>query len=887
MIRQMSYIALLLAMCSLPTTAQVSSENYVQTTARISDTQSLSTIQYYDGLGRPTTKVTQGVTPQKENLVILQEYDGLGRENKTWLPVTSSSAYLNASDVASQSQRQYGDSRGYKTFVYEGSPLNRVSRLEGAGEAWSGHPVKTEYLVNASSSPLNCKYYRVSMQGVLQDKGYYPEGRLYVTKTTDEDGHVQYEFKNMAGNVILRRTMTGSNESADTYYIYDYRGNLAFVLPPNYQDEPSLSLYAYQYQYDGRNNCTYKKLPGCEPVYMRYNRANRLSFMQDGDLRKQGLWKFYVYDKLGRLVVTGTTASVSDVSESYTYAQYTGSGSLDGYALYGANTPEKALYNGNIAAMSWQVASRALQGYQLEYNNQSMLTDAKYGEGQSLENNKERYNEHLSYDKMGNIQSLLRYGLRDDSKYGLIDNLDYTYNGNQLTKVDDAVKGPYYAGAFHFVDGARASVEYTYDANGNMVKDLNKGISTIQYDINNEPRTISYSDGRNASYVYDAEGRKHSVSYNLTAMTSSQPQLSVMQSQDAVSANATNGQKTISYCGNIIYDGDETMVLNAVGYSLYDKSGNLSFHYYLKDHLGDNRVVMSEGGTVEQMNDYYPTGALMGSSMGGDKQRYKYNGKELDRLNGVDWYDYGARFYDGAILRWNGVDKLCEIMPAFNGYNYCLGNPLLLIDRDGMRPSKSEAALIASHVYGDNIELKGGWQLYDHIYKRKNGLQYGLYFRELPNGKMDYVLAFAGTNSWKDLQEDINQAMGTFNIPQFGNAQKIGEQFKKEFENGDRTFVGHSLGGGLAATASLTTGIPAITFNPAALSKNTKMLLNIANKESNQIVNYIVDGEFVDKLQRQAGLIPDGKIIRISNKKSNNSYMFNKHKIKIIIDIFK
>ena len=1089
MIRQMSYIALLLTMFTLPTTAQVSSENYVQTTERISDTQSLSTTQYYDGLGRPTVKVVQGVTPAKENLVMLQQYDGLGRENNSWLPVTSSSAYLNASDVASQSQRQYGDSRGYKTFVYEGSPLNRVSRLEGEGEAWSGHPVKTEYLVNASSSPLNCKYYRVSMQGVLQDKGYYPEGRLYVTKTTDEDGHVQYEFRNIAGNVILRRTMTGGNESADTYYIYDYRGNLAFVLPPNYQDEPSLSLYAYQYQYDGRNNCTYKKLPGCEPVYMRYNLANRLSFMQDGNLRKQGLWKFYVYDKLGRLVVTGTTASVSDVSESYTYAQYTGSGSLDGYALYGANVtpkslllvnyyddyaflnkcdavskqnlglnaslslesafpsnaapnakgyqtgkkvyltdgsnryvlssmyyglkgrvvqahstnmlggfehtytsytyagsplqakhvhtasgkrniqedyayeydhagrltktsysingstkrvltsiiyddygriksqtllgkesvnyeynlrswplsissshfnqklvyntpnngliPEKALYNGNIAAMNWQVASRDVKGYQLEYNNQSMLTDAKYGEGQSLGSNKERYNEHLSYDKMGNIQSLLRYGLRDDSKYGLIDNLDYTYNGNQLTKVDDAVKGPYYAGAFHFVDGARASVEYTYDANGNMVKDLNKGISTIQYDINNEPRTISYSDGRNASYVYDAEGRKHSVSYNLTAMTSSQPQLSVMQSQDAVSANATNGQKTISYCGNIIYDGDETMVLNAVGYSLYDKSGNLSFHYYLKDHLGDNRVVMSEGGTVEQMNDYYPTGALMGSSMGGDKQRYKYNGKELDRLNGVDWYDYGARFYDGAILRWNGVDKLCEIMPAFNGYNYCLGNPLLLIDRDGMRPSKSEAALIASHVYGDNIELKGGWQLYDHIYKRKNGLQYGLYFRELPNGKMDYVLAFAGTNSWKDLQEDINQAMGTFNIPQFGNAQKIGEQFKKEFENGDRTFVGHSLGGGLAATASLTTGIPAITFNPAALSKNTKMLLNIANKESNQIVNYIVDGEFVDKLQRQAGLIPDGKIIRISNKKSNNSYMFNKHKIKIIIDIFK
>ena len=887
MIQQMSYIALLLALCALPTSAQMSSENYVQSTNRLSDTQTLSTTQYYDGLGRPTAKVVQGVTPAKENLVMLQQYDGLGRESKQWLPVKSASAYQTASDVASLSKNQYGDSYAYKSSVYDGSPLNRVTRLEGEGEAWSGHPVKQEYLINSSSFPLNCKYYRVSMQGVLQDKGYYPENRLYVMKTTDEDGHEQYEFKNIAGNVVLHRTMTGSKESADTYYIYDYRGNLSFVLPPNYQDEPSLSLYAYQYQYDGRNNCIYKKLPGCEPVYMRYNRANRLSFMQDGNLRKQGLWEFYVYDKLVRLVVTATTASVTDVSESYTYAQYTGSGSLDGYALYGASvtpkslllvnyyddyaflnkcdaaskqslglnvsqalesafpsnaapnakgyqtgrkvyltdgsnryvlssvyyglkgrvvqshstnllggfehtytrytyagsplqskhihtasgkrnlqedyayeydhtgrhtktsysvngstkrvlssvvyddygriksqtllgketvsheynlrswplsissshynqkmayntsanglTPQKAMYGGNISAMSWQSANKAVQGYQLEYNSQSMLTDANYGEGQSLGSNKERYDEHLSYDKMGNIQMLLRYGLRDDNKYGLIDNLDYTYNGNQLTKVDDAVKGPYYTGAFHFVDGARASVEYTYDANGNMVKDLNKGISSIQYDINNLPRTISYSDGRKASYVYGADGKKLSVSYNLTAMTSSQPQLAVMQSPNAVSANATNGQKTIHYCGNIIYDGDETMILNDVGYALYDKNGNLSFHYYLKDHLGDNRVVMSESGTVEQVNDYYPTGALMGSSTGSDKQRYKYNGKELDRLNGLDWYDYGARFYDAEIVRWWVGDEKSNEYCSISPYVYCSNNPICIIDPDGKR----------------------------------------------------------------------------------------------------------------------------------------------------------------------------------------------------------
>ena len=222
-------------------------------------------------------------------------------------------------------------------------------------------------------------------------------------------------------------------------------------------------------------------------------------------------------------------------------------------------------------------------------------------------------------------------------------NLSYGYNGNQLTKVDDTVSGSYYAGAFHFVDGTKEATEYSYDAKGN----------------------------------------KHSVLYTLTAMTNALPQMPVMQSVDAASANAVNGQKVINYCGNIIYDGDETIVLNDVGYVKYDKGGNLSFHYYLKDHLGDNRVVMSESGAIEQINDYYPTGALMGSSTNGDVLRYKYNGKELDRLNGLDWYDYGARNYDAALGIWRSQDNLQEIHPDIGSYVYVYNNPMRMADPDG------------------------------------------------------------------------------------------------------------------------------------------------------------------------------------------------------------
>jgi RHS repeat-associated protein len=233
-----------------------------------------------------------------------------------------------------------------------------------------------------------------------------------------------------------------------------------------------------------------------------------------------------------------------------------------------------------------------------------------------------------------------------------------------------------------------------------------------------------------ASYVYDAEGNKLSVSYNLTAMSSAQPQMPVMQSTDVASANVSNGQKTIDYCGNIIYDGDETMILNDVGYALCNKDNNFSFHYYLKDHLGNNRVVVSEDGEIEQVNDYYPTGALMASSMGGDTQRFKYNGKELDRVNGLNWYDYGARNYDAEIVVWKGVDKMADKNVTTSLYGYCNSNPMRFIDPLGtdtvdLLPSpqqdyRSYTLKLDAKYFDDDPNVINVWGHGD-----QNGIQYG------------------------------------------------------------------------------------------------------------------------------------------------------------------
>jgi RHS repeat-associated protein len=91
-----------------------------------------------------------------------------------------------------------------------------------------------------------------------------------------------------------------------------------------------------------------------------------------------------------------------------------------------------------------------------------------------------------------------------------------------------------------------------------------------------------------------------------------------------------------------------------------------------------------------QQNHYYPFGMLNPSlstsnTLGALKDnRYLYNGKEFNDDFDLNWYDYGARFYDAQIGRWHSVDPLVEYFYSSTPYNYCFNNPLLFIDPFGM-----------------------------------------------------------------------------------------------------------------------------------------------------------------------------------------------------------
>ena len=138
-------------------------------------------------------------------------------------------------------------------------------------------------------------------------------------------------------------------------------------------------------------------------------------------------------------------------------------------------------------------------------------------------------------------------------------------------------------------------------------------------------------------------------------------------------------QMTLQYsAGHMYRNGKLERVDNPYGYW-----ADGSFHYHITDYQGNIRAVIDEDGTLEEVNNYYPYGGLMGAGAMG-VQPYKYGAKELDRENGLDLYDSHARFYDSMIGRTTSQDPLAEKYYEMSPYLWCAANPIKFGDKNGM-----------------------------------------------------------------------------------------------------------------------------------------------------------------------------------------------------------
>ena len=269
-----------------------------------------------------------------------------------------------------------------------------------------------------------------------------------------------------------------------------------------------------------------------------------------------------------------------------------------------------------------------------------------------------------------------------------------SYEGNQVVKIDDAAdESPSYSGAMHFRDAANEETEYTYDANGNMLTDSNKGITSIDYNvqdlpqcINIKPNVLGNSDNK-LCYTYSADGTKLSSTYKKddSQVLPYRPKpSSSIKTNGMVTPMVRLLENNYYYCSNLVYNNDRlSTILFDGGYASVDEGGGIVMHFYVKDHLGSNRLVVDGNGNIETVNHYYPFGALMGDRCGVSRNKYKYIGKELDTMYGWNMQDHEARWYDPVVGRWMATDPLQEKYESVSSYCYTANNPIRFVDTDG------------------------------------------------------------------------------------------------------------------------------------------------------------------------------------------------------------
>ncbi|WP_373552409.1 RHS repeat domain-containing protein [Haliscomenobacter sp.] len=345
---------------------------------------------------------------------------------------------------------------------------------------------------------------------------------------------------------------------------------------------------------------------------------------------------------------------------------------------------QNANYNGNITMIKSRTQGQSVTPtYGFMYDGLNRLTAGYYGErGTSTYSNLDRYTEVQAYDDNGNIVSLDRYGLAGGSA-GAIDDLNYTYtlNSNQISGITESVANTTFRdkGFKYYSSG-----NYTYDAAGNVTNEPSKG-AVIAYNYLNLPRLLTL--GSNTIEIeYDGGGNK-------------------------LRKTVKQGSTTLyiqNYLGGIEYNsGHLEAVFHAEGrvYNTNVGTGNTTpafrYEYAIRDHLGNTRILFTDknnngvlnvtAGTdneIIQENQYYPfgmnqEGAWMNDAAARDT-KYQYNSKELNDDFGLNWSDYGARWYDASIGRWNGVDLLAEKFTQHTPYNFTLNNPVVFLDPDGM-----------------------------------------------------------------------------------------------------------------------------------------------------------------------------------------------------------
>lgn len=365
------------------------------------------------------------------------------------------------------------------------------------------------------------------------------------------------------------------------YAKYNFVGNMTNSRMEHSIDAIKKVRVSYRFEYDhaGRVTKQWHSIDDEPEVLLSSTSYNELAESIETNIHSTDNGNSYIQSVDSRVDIQGRLTHINNAQRSNDGTFNNDANDQFGMELFYDTSPNgfafDTRFNGLLAGMTWSNATMSSidqRGYAYSYDRSNRLTASNYRE---KDNNLwatkvGHFDVSISdYDYNGNIERLTRKATVGGSAT-TIDDLTYTYNGNQLKAVNDATTQ-----TSGFKDGAELSTEYTYDANGNMITDSNKLIASIAYNQLNKPEVITFTSGDMITYTYDASGTrlKQEITVSGTLM------------------------RTYDYAGGMIFDnGELTEVGQSLGRLKVDVVGNdftYDYQYFLSDHLGNTRVMIA------------------------------------------------------------------------------------------------------------------------------------------------------------------------------------------------------------------------------------------------------------------------------------------------------
>jgi RHS repeat-associated protein len=297
-------------------------------------------VSYADDLGKPIESVQVQSSPARKDIIGFKDFDALGREAKKWLPYTSGQAsgmFVSVSTAISNQSTFFNglndkiadDTSPFATTAFENSPLSSAIGQKGVGNYWQSNNIGTaaSYGSNSETTVLNWSMNGIAGSPIASSPTYYTASALTKALGIDENSIHSETYTDLQGRKILLRTDLGGGVWAETYYVYNRKNNLTFMLPPQLvkllkdansfaPTQAQLDTWAYQYKYDNLGRQIESKAPGAGWVYTIYDQRDRILLTQDGNQRTNNEWSYTKYDDLNRPVISGIYKAGASVSRT-------------------------------------------------------------------------------------------------------------------------------------------------------------------------------------------------------------------------------------------------------------------------------------------------------------------------------------------------------------------------------------------------------------------------------------------------------------------------------------------------------------------------------------------------------------------------------------------